>query len=86
MEKPFIIVLLSESIDVNISDNSYVVPKPLVRAVEELGDIGKATVSVLRDMGADNDLTYDGRQKMPCLVVLWVCHESGVTNSNHSNS
>ncbi|XP_067942160.1 uncharacterized protein [Watersipora subatra] len=51
------------SVHPNISDESYVVPKPLVISVEELGDISRSTVEALRELGADNDISYQADLK-----------------------
>lgn len=36
-------------------------PKPLITAVEELGEVSQATADVLRKLGANNDATYLGQ-------------------------
>ena len=39
-------------------DESCDVPKPLIVAIEELGDIALATLKVLRNYGADGETTF----------------------------
>lgn len=56
--------IFSGTINVNVYDTSYPVPKPLIVAVEELGPVAKATVDVLREMGADNDIQYQGQHRV----------------------
>ncbi|KAF6028346.1 hypothetical protein EB796_013346 [Bugula neritina] len=51
------------TVHVNTVDESYVVPKPLLVAVEELGEVAEATVKALRELGADNDSEYQLKLK-----------------------
>ncbi len=39
--------------DLNLKDNSYDVPRPLVVAVQELGEVAKPVVQVLMGNGQD---------------------------------
>lgn len=49
-----------DSVSVNTTDASYDVPKPLITAISELGESAADMVDLLRQLGADNDDTYEG--------------------------
>jgi len=65
-------------VHVNTVDESYVVPKPLLVAVEELGEVAEATVKALRELGADNDSEYQRKSK-PAAPVTWMSLETVYT-------
>ena len=46
-------------VDLNTKDHACQVPKPLLVAVEELGEIARATIKVLKENGAKGDSDYE---------------------------
>lgn len=42
-------------------DEACDVPKPLIVAIEELGEIAHATIKILRQFGAEGGTTFPGR-------------------------
>ena len=50
----------------NIYDESFIVPKPLIVAVRELGEVSERTVQVLQEFGAEDPNKYDGQ----CTIIF----------------
>ena len=53
-------VTCAGNVDLNMRDEACEVPKPLVVAIEELGDIARPTVKILRQHGAEGGTNFPG--------------------------
>ena len=53
-------VTYAGNVDLNMRDEACEVPKPLVVAIEELGDIARPTVKILRQHGAEGGTNFPG--------------------------